>query len=71
MECSFRVTQTFEGYYEGELIIEAKSKKEAISKIKKMSQEEISNNCVNWGLGYDTTSTDDIEVWNDGVLINE
>ena len=62
----FRVTQTAEVFYEGELSIDAKSEQEAIELIKQMNQNEISDLCDNWEICLDDVCFNDpIEVWND------
>lgn len=47
---SARVTQDLHGFYEGDIEIEAKNKKEARKKFEEMTNNEI-DNCVNWSHG--------------------
>ena len=47
-----RVTQLLSGFYEADLEIEAKTKKEALEIISNMSKEEIDES-VNWSQGWE------------------
>jgi hypothetical protein len=47
-EYEFRVTQPNVGFYEGTLVIEAKSEKEAIKIAKGLSQEDLEDMCTGW-----------------------
>lgn len=69
-EFDFNVTQPASTYYNGKITIKAKNHKAAIEKIKKMSQKQLSILIYNWELADDTDANGNIEVWDDGNLIN-
>lgn len=58
----FRVTQDMKGYYKGEITVEAKSKKEAKSIIKNMSQEELEDAAEDWIMGDDCFADGEVEI---------
>lgn len=68
-EFEIRVTQQLIGYYEGTIIVEARNKKSALNKLKKMSNQEIDEQ-ADWTHGDDYNGDPDtIEI--DESQINE
>ncbi len=66
MEYDFRVTQPALTFFEGQISINAKSKKEAISKLKKLTNSEIDGLCTDWELSDNGADADgNIEIWDD------
>lgn len=62
-EYEFRVTQPNVGFYEGTLLIEAKSEKEAIKIAKGLSQEDLEDMCTDWTQAVEYVESDgDIEI---------
>ena len=47
-EYTFRITQSLEGFYEGEVSIKAKSEEEARRKLKKLDKDKLENRVKNW-----------------------
>ncbi len=61
-EYEFRVTQPNVGFYEGNLVIEAKSKKEAIKIVKGLSQKDLEDICTDWTQSEYVEEDGDIEI---------
>lgn len=68
-EFDFDVTQVAETYFKSTISIQAKSKKEAIAKLKQMSNSEIEELCDCWELADEATPNGNIEIWDNGKLI--
>lgn len=58
----FQAFQDMKGYYKGYLEIDAKNKKEALSKLEKMSQEDLDASCFEWTHSDDYQAVGNIDV---------
>jgi len=62
-----RVTQDNKGCYYGDIEIEASSKKAALNKLRKLSQEKLNDMVTGWEQGDDTSEEGPIEIDEDSI----
>jgi hypothetical protein len=65
----FRVTQPAATFYKGTLIIEASSKTSAISRLKRMGNDDIETLCFDWEIADECFPDGNVEIWNNEKLI--
>lgn len=66
-EFKIRVTQPLEGFYEGEITLKAKSKKEFLKIIQDLPQSELEDLAENWVRGDEYWSGGNIELHLDSI----